>query len=488
MAADPGDSPPDSLEPAPAEPTPDLTGQVIAGRYKVLKRLAEGGMSRVFQAEQLDLKRVVAVKVLKRPADLRGEAEKIDWTKRFEREAAVLATLSHPNIVVIHEFGVTDDGLAYLAMEYIEGETLSSHVRTHGPLDGPAAVRVASQIASALEDAHTSGSIHRDLKPQNIMLVRGKTTRVKVLDFGIVKSRAADDDGEKTQEGIRVGSPRYMAPEQVSGDPVSPATDVYALGCLLFYMLTGKPPFAHKNMFEVMAAQLKDAPPSLKSVHPAVQASAELEALLRRTLEKNPAQRFAEMESLLAALAKCPESTGEVARAAPLESAPPPSSASAPSLSASLADSDAPSKQRAWALVALACVVLAGVIAVVWRSRTPDAVAENAEDADPHGAEPAGTDVPAPTDIPPPSATSVASSPSELDVGRPDAATPEAVPTAEGPTRDPRRSERRREDVAEPTPPVETPPAEPRHTVVEEERPAPTERALPSDNLDPWSN
>ena len=277
-------------------------GTLVGGRFRIEKKLAAGGMGVVYRAVQEPLGRPVALKVLRKPQDSRMDET---YSQRFLLEAAVVANLNHPNTVVVHDYG-NDGGLLYFAMEYVDGLTLSEHVKEHGPLSPEQGVHVAKQIAGSLLDAHSDGLVHRDLKPGNVMLLTrgGDPLFVKVLDFGLVKLAGGTEEQKKklTQSGILMGSPRYMAPEQVRGIDVDARTDIYSFGALMCFVLTGKPPFAAGSQFEAMRAHVHTPPPSLRDLAPDIQASLGLESLVAQCLAKDPAARFQSMSGVLTAL------------------------------------------------------------------------------------------------------------------------------------------------------------------------------------------
>ncbi|MEO0323624.1 MAG: protein kinase, partial [Myxococcota bacterium] len=277
-----------------------LVGRTLAGRYRIDERVASGGMGVVYRAEQQPLGRPVALKVLKPPGD---EGMKRQFTERFLLEAASMAQLQHPNTVVVHDFGESE-GTLYFTMEFLAGETLTQRVRRVGPLEPEDAIHVAVQIASSLGDAHATGLIHRDLKPGNVMLLErgGDRLFVKVLDFGLVKLVGSDAKQQLTQSGIILGSPRYMAPEQVRGQSLGPAADVYAFGCLLTFLLTAQPPFPKGGPFEAMRAHVYEEPPGLRDLDPHCIAGERLEAVVARCLHKEPEARFGTMAELADAL------------------------------------------------------------------------------------------------------------------------------------------------------------------------------------------
>lgn len=277
-------------------------GTLVGGRFRIEKKLAAGGMGVVYRAVQEPLGRPVALKVLRKPQDSRMDET---YSQRFLLEAAVVANLNHPNTVVVHDYG-NDGGLLYFAMEYVDGLTLSEHVKKNGPITPEEGVHVAKQIASSLVDAHGDGLVHRDLKPGNVMLLKrgGDPLFVKVLDFGLVKLAGGTDEQKKklTQSGILMGSPRYMAPEQVRGTDVDARTDIYSFGALLCFILTGKPPFSAGSQFEAMRAHVHTPPPTLKDLAPDIQASLGLESVVAQCLAKDPAERFQSMDDVFAAL------------------------------------------------------------------------------------------------------------------------------------------------------------------------------------------
>lgn len=272
------------------------------GRYRLQRRLAAGGMGEVWAAYHPGLKRDIALKILR--ADAARDATAI---ARFEREVKATSDLSHPNTIRVFDFGATDDGIFYYAMELLEGMTLSQVVRSSGPLPPARAVHLITQAARSLAEAHHNGLIHRDVKPANIFVTKagGEPDFVKVLDFGIAKrvdaSPHGDVDAELTSPGLLAGTPKYMAPEIVRGAPVTPRSDVYGIGAVLYFLLTGRAPFEGKTADAVYAAQLdgRIATPSAVRGEPV---AAELEQLVARCLAKDPAERYADAGELALAL------------------------------------------------------------------------------------------------------------------------------------------------------------------------------------------
>lgn len=272
-----------------------MLGATLAGRFTLLGRIGSGGMGTVYRAEQSPMRREIALKVLRR--ELGRDPETV---ARFKREARTLSQLKHPNTVTLFDFGQTDDGLLYLAMELLEGEMLSTRMRREGPLGQELATKIAMGVLRSLDEAHAAGIIHRDLKPDNIFLARvhGRPDEdevVKVVDFGIAKIRDGDKaegiDPLATQEGTVFGTPRYMSPEQAQGKSLDGRSDLYAVGVLLFHMITGNAPFTEDDAVVVMAHHIKTVPPPLREAAPLVAVSDSLEALVARALAKDPAER-----------------------------------------------------------------------------------------------------------------------------------------------------------------------------------------------------
>jgi len=286
---------------APPEPATDpLLGRVIHGRFKILSLIARGGMGRVYRAEQAPLGRIVALKVLQ--PNYQGDNDP-EFHKRFFQEASLVAKLTHPNTVTLYDYGQSDD-VYFMAMEYLEGRTLHRLLRAEGALEPARALHILLQAARALREAHGHGVIHRDLKPANVYLVRHDDDPdfVKLLDFGLLKRTDEDPEEALTQTGLFMGSPKYMAPEQIRGERVSAATDVYALGVMLFEMLTGRVPFDKANSVNLLMAHVTEEVPTLASINPTVEIPPGVEALVYRCLAKDPAERFATMDDLIAAI------------------------------------------------------------------------------------------------------------------------------------------------------------------------------------------
>ncbi len=294
-------------------------GAVLLDRVRIVRPIARGGMGKVYLAEQLLMGRTCAVKILDVKAGP-GTAE-VDFARRFLLEASVASKLTHPNVVTIFDYGETPDGACFIAMEYLEGRSLSDEIRALGRLPADRAISIAMQVGRALRAAHGLGVVHRDLKPGNVFLVarEGEEDLAKVLDFGLVKQTAVL--GDQTQAGRIMGSPRYMAPEQAQARAVDARADIYSLGAVLYAMLTGRPPFEKATELATIMAQVNEPPPPIASVAPDVLLPAGLEAVIMKCLAKNPDYRFPSMEQVVAALRAVsgagPAATDSIRTAAP---------------------------------------------------------------------------------------------------------------------------------------------------------------------------
>jgi serine/threonine protein kinase len=276
----------------------DLVGAVIAERYHILQRLGAGGMGRVYLAEHVKMGRRCAIKVL-HPA-MAGDADAI---ARFNREAANASRIDHPNVAAIYDFGETPDGLLYLAMQYVEGATLTQVMRESGVLPALRALEIVRQVAEGLHAAHTLGIVHRDLKPDNIMVSTGDdgVDQIKVVDFGIAKAAGESARGV-TRTGIVMGTPEYMSPEQLAGEDVAAPSDLYSLALITFAALTGEAPFRVQSTGKLVVTRLTEPPRTLAAVRPEIAWPHEVELVMRRALEREPAKRFASTRDFAAAL------------------------------------------------------------------------------------------------------------------------------------------------------------------------------------------
>jgi serine/threonine-protein kinase len=304
-----------AVERAAEPPDPvytSLTGQTLGGRYRVERRLGEGGMSYVYLAQDLEAGREVALKVLS-PRLIRDPGS----VGRLKREAAIAMRLDHPNVCPILGLGETPERLIYLVMPYLPGEPLSDHEIREGPLPVAEGIPLLLQICRGLEHAHGLEIVHRDLKPENVMLVPDRAVaggiRAVVMDFGLAKERRAEPEVVKlTQTGIILGTPEFMSPEQIRGRALDGRSDVYALGVLAFEMFTGRLPFGGKSPQDMMLARLKGEPLRLCSLRPEL--PPRLETVIARALAQDPADRFQSMEELGAAFASVTGPTGVIGR------------------------------------------------------------------------------------------------------------------------------------------------------------------------------
>ncbi len=281
-------------------------GTLLAGRYLIEEVLGRGGMATVYRAQHSLGRRQVAVKVLHECF-----ADDLVFHERFAREAEKAKALAHPNILEVYDFGRTDDGLPYLTMELLDGRPLDQALKRRGSFDAAETIALGLQIARGLSRAHDLGVIHRDVKPENIFLCRSDdgTPVVKIVDFGIAIQR---DDRRLTVDGQMLGSPRYMAPERFRAKQlVLPASDLYALGLILFEMLTGRFPFESENITGFLLHHMETPPPRVRSLAPTCPPA--LDDLVDELLAKDPTQRPVDAHAVVAALeAMAPESARRV--------------------------------------------------------------------------------------------------------------------------------------------------------------------------------
>jgi serine/threonine protein kinase len=279
-------------------PQDALLGRIINERYEIVSFVARGGMGQVYRARQLPLGRPCAIKLMIPQLDVQGA---IDYRLRFLLEASTAAKLTHPNTVRVFDYGPAGEGY-YIAMEFLEGRSLREALAAEAPLSVPVATSIAVHVASALREAHDLGCVHQDLKPENVFLQKGAGGEeiVKVLDFGLVRDVTAPATAEA--QDFPMGSPKYMAPEQITGDDVDARADVYALGVLLFEMVTGRVPFDGGDLIATFTAHMTERAPSVREVRPELAAYAGLDAAIARCLAKSPDERFSSMTELIAAL------------------------------------------------------------------------------------------------------------------------------------------------------------------------------------------
>ena len=263
-------------------------GKVLADRYRVLRTIGEGGMGRVYLAEHVRMGRLSAVKVMSPSLAPTPEA-----ISRFNREASNASRINHPNVAAIYDFGETEDGTLYLAMEYVEGRTLTAILREGGPLVPARAAELTGQIADGLHAAHHLGIVHRDLKPDNVLVttLHDGREQVKIVDFGIAKTTQSNDQ-TVTSLGMAVGTPEYMSPEQIAGEALDSRTDLYSLGLVLFNMLTGALPHPALTSKQSLVQRLTARPLTLAEVKPSVPWPPRVQKALDRALAPEPDERY----------------------------------------------------------------------------------------------------------------------------------------------------------------------------------------------------
>lgn len=276
----------------------------LPDQYQIISRISLGGMGAIYKGRHRKTDAALAIKVLHPHV-----ASKESNIHRFEREAQAASKLNHPNLVVIHDYGLTQDEVPYLIMELIEGQTLRAEIGKNNGLPPRQFFDIFDQICDALEHAHKRGVIHRDIKPSNILLMKSDVREnfVKLVDFGIAKVVASQDLGEQelTQTGDIVGSPLYMSPEQCVGDELDARTDIYSLGCVMYEAIAGSPPFMAPNAVKTIFKHVNVKPDPVSVTNPKIAIPPQLEQIIFKTLEKKPQDRFATMEDLKVALRQC---------------------------------------------------------------------------------------------------------------------------------------------------------------------------------------
>jgi serine/threonine-protein kinase len=285
--------------------TDTLINTLFDGRYRIIRRLGSGGMANVYLAEDEELGRQVAIKILND-----RHASDDSFVERFRREAKNAAGLSHPNIVSIYDRGEAE-GTYYIAMEYLEGRSLKDRIVAEGPLPIPAAIDATRQILHALGFAHRGGVVHRDVKPHNVLLSPdGSERRYKVTDFGISRTSAS----QMTEAGSIVGTAQYLSPEQARGAPVDQRSDIYSVGIVLYELLTGSLPFTGETPLEIAMKHLSEIPKPPSALRPEV--SSDLDMVVLRALAKDPADRFESAEEMDRELARVVSGTAVTAETA----------------------------------------------------------------------------------------------------------------------------------------------------------------------------
>jgi serine/threonine-protein kinase len=271
-----------------------MIGQTFGGKFKVLRLLGEGGMGAVYEGEQQlgTTKRKVAVKTLHPHLSRDPNVQ-----ARFEREVGTIAELEHPNTIQVYDFGKTPDGILYIVMEFLSGKSVADVLIAEGPMSAERAGRILTQVCGSLGEAHGRGIVHRDLKPDNVVLLEraGQKDFVKVLDFGIAKRSSEEDKNEQklTQQGMVLGTPPYMSPEQFTGRPIDARSDIYSLGVMAFEMLTGKLPFEATTAWEWASKHMTQPPIPIESLPEGGAVPPAARAAITRALAKTPEERFA---------------------------------------------------------------------------------------------------------------------------------------------------------------------------------------------------
>ena len=278
-----------------------MIGRVINGRYEVLSLLGQGGMGAVYKAREQRLRREVALKIL-----LKEFSENETVVQRFYKEALAASRLAHPNTIRVYDHGEDgEDGLLYIAMEFLRGRSLAQELSRGGAMPPKRAIHILRQVCRSLQEAHQAGIIHRDLKPDNIFLVdiQGERDFVKVLDFGVAKLKDKEaGESTLTQAGMIFGTPKYMSPEQARSQPLDARSDVYALGVILYEMLMGRPLFSGDNPLAILIAHVNERPRRFAEVNPGAEVPPALEAVVFKAIDKDPDARQLSAEALHAEL------------------------------------------------------------------------------------------------------------------------------------------------------------------------------------------
>ncbi len=278
-----------------------LLGQTLAGRYRIVRKVGEGGMGIVYEAVHVIIEKRVALKVLREDYSHRE-----DVVERFRQEAKSASRIGHEHIVDISDFGITPAGAHYFVMEFLQGNDLAEELERRGPLPARRAIEIVLQCAKALGAAHAKGIVHRDMKPENIFLLRRDTGEdfVKIVDFGIAKMTELDEHGASTpgrrltRTGMIFGTPEYMSPEHAAGKELDHRVDIYALGIILYELLTGRVPFLGDTFMGILTAHMFEPLPPLRAAYPDCSAPPELEQLIQRAAAKSAGERPQSMDEL----------------------------------------------------------------------------------------------------------------------------------------------------------------------------------------------
>jgi serine/threonine protein kinase len=282
---------------------PFIGREILNGEFRILQRIGTGGMGSVYKAEQPEMNRMVAIKILHPKLTNRQ-----DLASRFRREARAMAQLTHPNTVKVFTYGeLPEDGSLYIVMEFLEGRNLNRAVKREGPMGVEKAIPILIQVCGALQEAHSMGIIHRDLKPENIFLCKqmGMDDYPKVLDFGLAKvteQQMRPGSVNLTQEGMVFGTPEFMSPEQAQGQTLEATSDIYSLATILYEALTGKLPFEARSPMEFIQKHVVEPPAPLSDRVPGLRFPPGLDAAIAKALAKNPKDRFQSAIEFAAAL------------------------------------------------------------------------------------------------------------------------------------------------------------------------------------------
>jgi serine/threonine-protein kinase len=340
-------------------------GKEVAGQFRIVEKIGKGGMGAVYKAEQPDMNRYVAIKILHSRYLSRS-----DLVSRFRREARAMSQLSHPNTARVFLYGQLDDGACYFVMEHLVGRNLAQIVRAEGAMKPRRAMRIMTQVCGALEEAHQAGIVHRDLKPENIFVTSqgGIHDFPKVLDFGLAKvteRQMRPGSMVLTQQGMVFGTPEFMSPEQAHGKTLDARSDIYSLGIILYELLTGKLPFDAKQPIEFIQLHVNATPIPLSERLPEATFPAGLEEVVMAALAKKPEERYASAAEFAAALDSVLQveagERGSITLPTPVPAAPQPEPAPA------IGSNRAPSTRKApWLMFGIGVVLaLAGLIALL---------------------------------------------------------------------------------------------------------------------------
>jgi len=276
-----------------------LVGVVLADRYEIISEVGRGALGVVYKAHHLVMDKTVAVKILFGEVDVNKDETNF---LRFQREAQAASSMSHPNIVTVYDFGISENSTPYLVMDFVEGINLKDVLNRHQRLPVERAVAIFSQMCSAMEHAHAKGILHRDIKPENVVLLKTSWSPefVKLVDFGIAKyvNEPKNNAKKLTMDGQVLGTPAYMSPEQVMGDRLDPRSDIYCMGVLMYHTITGKLPILGSTSADTMARHITDQPPDFGVVCPSVKIPFKLQRTILKALKKHPQDRHQSMKEL----------------------------------------------------------------------------------------------------------------------------------------------------------------------------------------------